>query len=65
MRYPKAVFSTTISEAKKNLPILLGKAELYRKIVDRLEDYELGKIVKARQVEKDLAVEVSLDDLMA
>jgi len=31
--------------------------------MDRLEDYELGEIVKERQAEKHLAIEVSLDDL--
>jgi len=31
--------------------------------MDKLEDYELGEIVKERQVEKHLAIEVSLNDL--
>jgi antitoxin StbD len=35
----------------------------YERMVNQLEDYELGKIVKARQAEKSFAVEVSLDDL--
>ena len=31
--------------------------------MEKLEDYELGKIVKERQAKKQLAIEVSLDDL--
>ncbi len=31
--------------------------------MDTLEDYELGKIVRERQAEKQLAIEVTLDDL--
>jgi len=31
--------------------------------MDKLEDYELGEIAKARQAEKHLAIEVTLDDL--
>lgn len=47
-----------------NLPMAyLVPAELYEQLLDRLEDYELGEIVKARQAEKHLAVEVTLDDL--
>ncbi|MEY3880532.1 MAG: hypothetical protein RIQ94_1328 [Pseudomonadota bacterium] len=37
--------------------------EVYEQLLEKLEDYELGQIVKERQAEKHLAVEVSLDDL--
>jgi antitoxin StbD len=47
-----------------NLPTAyLVPAKVYEQIMEKLEDYELGKIVKERQAEKPLAVEVSLDDL--
>jgi antitoxin StbD len=31
--------------------------------MEKLEDYELGKLVKERQPEKAFAIEVDLDDL--
>ncbi|MGZ8245256.1 type II toxin-antitoxin system Phd/YefM family antitoxin [Methylomagnum sp.] len=47
-----------------NLPMAyLIPAERYEQLMEKLEDYELGEIVKARQAEKPLAVEVALDDL--
>ena len=41
----------------------LVPAKTYEALLDLLEDYELGKIVKERQSEKSSAVEVSLDEL--
>jgi antitoxin StbD len=41
----------------------LVPAPVYEQLLEKLEDYELGKIVKERQAEKPLAVEVTLDDL--
>ncbi len=41
---------------------LVSPAE-YERLLNRLEDYELGEIVKQRQPEKSLAFEVTLDDL--
>ncbi len=38
-------------------------ADTYQQILERLEDYELGMIVKERQHEKPFAVEVNLDEL--
>ncbi|MBM4208811.1 MAG: type II toxin-antitoxin system Phd/YefM family antitoxin [Gammaproteobacteria bacterium] len=41
----------------------LVPADVYEQLLEKLEDYELGKLVKERQAEKPLAIEVSLDDL--
>jgi antitoxin StbD len=38
-------------------------ANVYQQLLEKLEDYELGQIVKERQAEKPFAIEVSLDDL--
>jgi len=38
-------------------------AETYEQLMEKLEDFQLGLIVKERQHEKISAVEVSLDDL--
>ncbi len=38
-------------------------AETYEAILEKLEDYQLGLIVKERQNEKISAVEISLDEL--
>ncbi|MBK5226728.1 MAG: type II toxin-antitoxin system Phd/YefM family antitoxin [Thermoleophilia bacterium] len=38
-------------------------AETYEMIMERLEDYQLGLIVKERQDEKIEAVEVDIDEL--
>lgn len=38
-------------------------AETYERIMERLEDFQLGLIVKERQNEKISAVEVSINDL--
>ena len=54
----------TIAILNHNLPTAyLVPADVYEQLMDKLEDYELGKIVKERQAEKPLAIEVSLDDL--
>jgi antitoxin StbD len=37
--------------------------EKYELLMKRLEDYELGEIVKERQSEKAFAIEVELNDL--
>jgi len=55
--------SASISELKKNPTAYLVPADVYEQLMDKLEDYELGKIVKERQAEKHLAIEVMLDDL--
>ena len=38
-------------------------AATYQQIIDRLEDYELGLIVKEREFEKTQAIEVDIDEL--
>jgi antitoxin StbD len=38
-------------------------AETYKNILEKLEDYQLGLIVKKRQDEKKSAVEVTIDEL--
>ena len=38
-------------------------AETYELMIDQIEDYHLGLIVKERQGEKSSAIEVDLDDL--
>jgi antitoxin StbD len=38
-------------------------AETYEWLMECLDDYELGKIVKERQKQKKQAVEVDIDDL--
>ena len=54
----------TIAILNHNLPTAyLVPADVYELLMDKLEDYELGKIVKERQAEKQLAIEVTLDDL--
>jgi len=54
----------TIAILNHNLPTAyLVPAKEYERIMEKLEDYELGQIVKDRKAEKPLAIEVSLDDL--
>lgn len=38
-------------------------AETYEALIEAIEDYDLGLIVKQRQKEKPKAVEVSIDEL--
>lgn len=65
---PTALLNKAEGEAiailNHNLPTAyLVPANVYEQIMEKLEDYELGKIVKERQAEKPLAIEMSLDDL--
>lgn len=41
----------------------LVPAETYEQLMEKLEDYQLGLIVKERQNEKISAVEVNIDEL--
>jgi antitoxin StbD len=41
----------------------LVPAETYEAMLEKLEDYELGRIIQERRHEKASAVEVSLDEL--
>ena len=41
----------------------LVPAKAYETLLDRLEDYELGKIVEERLAKPELGIAVSLDDL--
>ncbi len=41
----------------------LVPAATYEALLEKIEDYELGKIIVERKAEKESAVEVSLDDL--
>jgi antitoxin StbD len=38
-------------------------AETYERLMDIVDDYELGQLVDQRMKDKDSAIEVSLDDL--
>lgn len=38
-------------------------ADTYEALLERIEDHQLGRIIKERQDEKKSAVEVSLDEL--
>jgi antitoxin StbD len=65
---PTALLNKAEGEAiailNHNLPTAyLVPADVFERLMDKLEDYELGEIVKQRQVEKHLAIEVSLNDL--
>ncbi|MDD1617230.1 MAG: hypothetical protein CG439_2371 [Methylococcaceae bacterium NSP1-2] len=67
-RNPTALLNQAQGEAiailNHNLPTAyLVPAHVYEQLMEKLEDYELGKIVKERQAEKHLAIDVSLDDL--
>ncbi|NOT83214.1 MAG: type II toxin-antitoxin system Phd/YefM family antitoxin [Methylococcaceae bacterium] len=54
----------TIAILNHNLPTAyLVPADVYELLMDKLEDYDLAKIVRERQAEKHLAIEVTLDDL--
>ena len=41
----------------------LVPAEAYEALLEKIEDYQLGVIVKERQNEKNAAVDVTLDEL--
>lgn len=65
---PTALLNKAEGEAiailNHNLPTAyLVPAEVYELLMDKLEDYELGNIVTARQAEKPFAIDVALNDL--
>jgi len=65
---PTALLNMADGEAiailNHNIPTAyLVPANVYELLMDKLEDYELSKIIKERQAEKHLAIEVTLDDL--
>lgn len=65
---PKALLEKshdeTVAIFERNVPAAyLISPVHYEQLLNRLEDYELGEIVNARQAEKPFAIEVSLDDL--
>ncbi len=65
---PTALLNKAEGEAiailNHNIPTAyLVPADVYELLMDKLEDYELSKIIKERQAEKHLAIEVTLDDL--
>lgn len=67
-RNPTALLNQAQGEAiailNHNLPTAyLVPANVYEQLMEKLEDYELGKIVTERKAEKHLAIDVSLDDL--
>ena len=41
----------------------LVPAKMYEKLMDMLDDYELGKLVEARRSNLDQAIDVNIDDL--
>jgi antitoxin StbD len=41
----------------------LVPAKTYEMIMEKIDDYELARIIKEREPEKELAVKVDLDDL--
>lgn len=65
---PTALLNQAQGEAiailNHNLPTAyLVPADAYRQLIEKIEDYELGKILQERQAEKHLAIDVRLDDL--
>jgi antitoxin StbD len=47
-----------------NIPTAyLVPADVYETMLERLEDYELGLIVRERQTEKEAAIEVNINEL--
>jgi antitoxin StbD len=54
----------TIAILNHNMPTAyLVPADVYEQLMDKLEDYELGQIVRERLAQKSTAVEVSIDNL--
>ncbi len=45
------------------LAAYLVPASAYERMMDIIEDYELGKLVKEREAQKSLAFEVDIDEL--
>ncbi len=59
----QAQTDTVVILAKNQPSAYIIPATEYEDLLERLEDYELGLLVKERAVEKPKAVEVSIDDL--
>jgi antitoxin StbD len=54
----------TIAILNHNMPTAyLVPADVYEQLMDKLEDYELGQIVRERLAQKSTAVEVSIGNL--
>lgn len=67
-RNPSALIKKSRGEPvtilNRNKPMAyLVPAETYEALLEKLEDLELGNVIRQRQKEKPLAVEVSLDEL--
>ena len=67
-RNPSALLSeaegSPIAILNHNIPAAyLVPAETYEWLMDKLEDAELAQIINERACEKDIAIEISLDDL--
>lgn len=67
-RNPSALLNeadgSPIAILNHNIPAAyLVPAETYEWLMDKLEDGELAQIINERSSEKELAIEVSLDDL--
>ncbi len=59
----QAQTDTVVILVKNQPSAYIIPATEYEDLLERLEDYELGLLVKERAVEKPRAVEVSIDDL--
>jgi antitoxin StbD len=59
----QAQIATVVIMANNQPSTYLIPATEYETLLERLEDYELGLLVKERMAEKSQAVEVSIDDL--
>ncbi|WP_069470631.1 type II toxin-antitoxin system Phd/YefM family antitoxin [Candidatus Marithrix sp. Canyon 246] len=59
----QAQTATVVILAKNKPSAYIIPATEYEDLLERLEDYELGLLVKERAAEKPKAVEVSIDDL--
>jgi antitoxin StbD len=59
----QAQTATVVILVKNKPSAYIIPATEYEDLLERLEDYELGLLVKERAVEKPKAVEVSIDDL--
>ena len=67
-KYPSALIEKSDGEPiailNHNRPTAyLIPAETYEAILEKIEDYQLGLIIKERQNEKISAVEISIDEL--
>jgi antitoxin StbD len=59
----QAQTATVVILAHDKPSAYLISAADYEALLERLEDYELGLLVKGRMAEKAQAIEVSIDDL--